>query len=145
MPTITERYNEAEAERARLAESCAGLEKSLAEALAALAQKEVESAADHQGAIEAAAAAAASAVALEEEREKHATTAAELARARRALANPAFAAAAVAGADAAVPEGGAEAGSVLSCADAYAEYSRIADPRQRAIYRREHAVELGLN
>lgn len=82
--------------------------------------------------------------ALTVEQAAHAEAKAELEKARAALANPAFAAAAVKGQDEATPEGAAEAVAVKSAADLLAEYRAIADPVERARWRADHMKELGL-
>jgi len=62
----------------------------------------------------------------------------------KALANPAFAAAAAAGDKAAVKEGASEAGVKMTRAEARAEYAKITDPMARSLYRIEHKEEMGL-
>ena len=62
----------------------------------------------------------------------------------KALANPAFAAAAAEGDKSAVKEGGSEASPEKTKAEYRAEYDKIEDPMQRALYRNAHKVEMGL-
>lgn len=69
---------------------------------------------------------------------------AELEVAKKALANPAFASAAVNGSKTGIAEGGSEAANTLTQPEALAEYSKLTDPKARAEYRKNHAVELGL-
>ena len=82
--------------------------------------------------------------ALEAEKTAHNATKVDLEAKTRALANPAFAAAAATGDKAAVKEGGSEAGSVMTKDEARAELKKITDPRLRSQYRIDHKVELGL-
>jgi hypothetical protein len=69
---------------------------------------------------------------------------AELEAAKKTLANPAFGAAAAKGDNVAVEEGGAAAKSMMTFAEAHAEYKKINDPHARAEFRAKHAVELQL-
>ena len=74
-------------------------------------------------------------------------TKADLDKARAALANPAFAAAAAVGSDpkAVVPEGGAASGKAEKTqAEWLAEYEKIEDAKLRAEFREKHAKELGI-
>lgn len=64
--------------------------------------------------------------------------------AQKALTNPAFAAAAVKGSKEGVAEGGSQAGTTLTYAEACAEYKKLTDPKAREAYRNAHAVELKL-
>lgn len=63
--------------------------------------------------------------------------------AKAALANPAFAAAAVQGGKA-VAEGGAESRGTMTQAEAEAKYRTITDPHERKQFRADHAEELKL-
>jgi hypothetical protein len=74
----------------------------------------------------------------------HEGTKQKLEKAEKALANPAFAAAAAVGSSVAVPVGGAEATSVMTREQALAEYKKIEDPAARAQFRADHAAELKL-
>lgn len=67
---------------------------------------------------------------------------AELEAAQKALANPAFAVAAVAGDKAAVKEGGNEAVQELTYEQACAEYNKITDPVARKAYREKNGKTL---
>jgi hypothetical protein len=84
--------------------------------------------------------------AFKAEQTAHITTKTELETAKKALANPAFAAAAVTGSKVAVAEGGAEAQDTakITKENAEAEYKKIVDPKARADFRDKYAVELGL-
>jgi len=82
--------------------------------------------------------------ALDAEKAAHVATQADLEAKSKALANPAFAVAAVAGDKAAVAEGGSEAAHVKSKEDYRAELSGIKDPMQRSLYRLKYKNELGL-
>lgn len=68
----------------------------------------------------------------------------ELAKAKEALANPAFAQAAVAGDKKAVEEGGSEAAHKMTKVEALAEYKKIVGAKERAEFRKAHKEELGL-
>jgi len=68
----------------------------------------------------------------------------ELDKAKVALDNPAYAAAAVVGSATAVAEGGSQASRTLTKEEANAEYNKITDARERAEYRKNHRKELGL-
>jgi len=83
--------------------------------------------------------------ALKTEQEAHTATKAELEKARKGLANPAFAEAAVAGMPAGTDEGGtAAAEEPLTKAEALAAYKKIEDAKERKAFRKEHAEVLGL-
>lgn len=83
--------------------------------------------------------------ALEAEQSAHAATKAELVTAKAALANPAFAQAAIGGKAEATHEGGAAIASAkMSKAEALVEYRKLTDDKAKADFRREHAEELGL-
>lgn len=146
--TITDKHLALAAEHDALKAKCADMEKSLSEAQVALAAKDVEIAAVKAAADKAVAEAGEKLGAAEAqakaEQELHAATKAELDKARLALANPAFADAAIVGAAKATPEGGAEAARKMTREEALAEYQKIEGAVARAKYREAHAEELGL-
>ena len=79
------------------------------------------------------------------EADAHGKTKVELDKAQKALANPAFAAAAAVGDVKPVAEGAPEAGkAAMTKAEMESEYEKITDAKERAKYRKEHAKELGL-
>lgn len=81
---------------------------------------------------------------LEASNAKIAEVQAELEKAQAALANPAFATAAVKGDKVPVAEGGSEAMAKMSKQEALAVYKKITDAKERAEYRKAHKEELGL-
>lgn len=90
---------------------------------------------------------AASAVSIKAEQDANEATRAELATAKTALANPAFAAAAATGSkakDGATPAAVHEDGAPATKAEAIAQYRKIEDPKARAEYRVQHKDILGL-
>lgn len=75
----------------------------------------------------------------------HGATKQQLEKAQHALANPAFADAAVRGETKPTAEGGAApANPPMTLAQAMAEYNKITDAVARAQYRNEHKKELGI-
>ena len=68
----------------------------------------------------------------------------DLNKAKAALANPAFAAAAVSGSEKSVEEGRSEAKARMTKEEALAEYKNISDAKERAEFRKAHKEELGL-
>lgn len=82
--------------------------------------------------------------ALTAEQAAHSATKTDLEAKTKALANPAFAQAAVAGDKNAVAVGGAEGTAVLTKEEARKELNSITDPKQRSLYRLAHKAELGL-
>ena len=81
---------------------------------------------------------------LEAEKAEHQKAKDELGLVRKALDNPAYAAAAAKGSQQAVEEGEGEAKAEKTFEQAHAEYKAIEDPRARAEYREQHAKELRL-
>lgn len=82
---------------------------------------------------------------LEAEQLAHKADAAELAKAKLALANPAFADAAIVGSKAPVAAGGTPATDQPKTQEqAQAEYRKIEDAKERADYRRENWQVLGI-
>lgn len=75
---------------------------------------------------------------------EHVATVKELETAKQALANPAFAHAAVKGDKKAVAEGSSEASQLMTKEQARAEHDKLSDPVAQACFRRDHAKELGL-
>lgn len=84
--------------------------------------------------------------ALEAEKAERAKLAEELAKARKALANPAFADAAARGTSSPAPAGMPAADQVefKSQAEALAAYKKIEGARERAEFRKQHKEILGL-
>jgi len=82
--------------------------------------------------------------ALTAEQAAHSATKTDLEAKTKALANPAFAQAAVAGDKNAVAVGGAEAIAVKSKDELEQEYRKLTDPLERKAFRTQHAKELGL-
>lgn len=83
--------------------------------------------------------------ALEAEQSAHKATAAELAKAKLALANPAFADAAIVGSAGPVAEGGTPSSKIkVTKEQAEAEYRKIEDARERAEYRKKNWALLGI-
>lgn len=131
-----------EAEGTDLKAKLAASEKALAESAAAL-----------KAAIEAGTASATAHTAaladlqgkLAAEQSANAGNVAELQKARKALANPAFAAAAATGLKVATPEGGSEAATppAITAENAQAEYNKISGARARADFRAKFWKELG--
>jgi len=84
--------------------------------------------------------------AIKAEQVAHEATGVELAKAKRALANPAFADAAIVGNDKPASEGGiAPSVPPMTSEEAVAKYKAIADPKERAMFRKENWKILGIS
>lgn len=83
---------------------------------------------------------------LADEQAKHRQTKDALEKAREALANPAFADAGTRGVISPTAEGGVPPGEPpMTQEKALFEYRKLRDPIAKAIFRREHAAELGIS
>lgn len=83
--------------------------------------------------------------ALKAEQSAHEATRVELAKAKQALANPAFADAAIVGSKKPAPEGGIASDTPPMTPDeAAAKYKAISDPKARAAFRKENWKILGI-
>lgn len=85
--------------------------------------------------------------ALDKEQKAHTATKSELEKAQKALANPAFAAAAATGSKKAVEEGaaaGADVATFATQAEALAAYDKVQGAKEREEFRTKHAGVLGL-
>lgn len=120
-------------ERDDVKASCAGFEKAIAELNAKL-EADAKSAADVLNSEMKAR------IAVQDELAK---VKAELDSAQAKLANPAFLQAAVTG-QAAANEGGSESSETMTFEQAHEQYKKINDPKLRAQFRADHAVELRL-
>lgn len=81
---------------------------------------------------------------LAAEQVAHVSTKTDLEKAKKVLANPAFAAAASKTSDVPLAEGGSAETVIKTKADCIAEHKKITDPIAQARYRRDNAKELGL-